>query len=181
MARLRLRTRVQSEAFSYPGTGEIVSMPTCRLLIGLHFVAPTARRDWKPTGQIDQMRRFDAVVDTGAMLTNIPYDVWEPFASEIEWPSAIPAQNAVQVAGTSLTYQLGRVMLAAIDNENRWMEPAWTVARCWHFCENAPPPLLGLTSPFFMNNKRLRNAGPTGNDAGEKLPEWWLEDPSWWS
>ncbi len=177
MARLRLRTRTHTEDLTYTGTGEVVAMPTFRLFVGLHFVRPNEQPNWRPRAEINQLRRFDAVVDTGAMLTNIPYEIWEPFANEIQWPTSVSGQ--VKVAGVNLSYQLGRVMLAALDNDNRWMPPAWTVARCWHYKENAPSPLLGLTSPFLTNNRSLRHTSPTGKGVGEEQPEWWLEDP-WW-
>ncbi len=90
MARLRLRTRIHTEELTYPGTGEVIPMPIFRLHVGLHFVSPTAASNWQPSGQIDQLRRFDAIVDTGAMLTNIPYEVWEPFSAEIQgWESGL--------------------------------------------------------------------------------------------
>ena len=87
----------------------------------------------------------------------------------------------VAVAGLNLTYQLGRVRLAAFDNDGRWLPPAWMVAaRCWHYHENAPPPLLGLTSPFLTNGRRLRHAASTKDQSGQVTPEWWLEDPGFW-
>ena len=82
-------------------------------------------------------------MDTGASLTNIPYEIWEPFATEIQWLAQPPGPSVVAVAGSTLTYQLGRVNLAAFDNDGRWMPPAWTLACCWHYQDNAPTPLLG--------------------------------------
>jgi hypothetical protein len=178
LARLRLRTRIQSENIVYPGTGETVPAPTFRLHVSLHFVNPGASKEWKPNGQIDQLRRFDAIVDTGAMLTNIPYEIWEPFAAEIQWPKTVSEENIVHVAGASLSYQLGRVMLAAMDNDNRWMPPVWTLARCWHYADESPPPLLGLTSAFFTQKRRLRHSGDSFHST-YAIPEWWLEDSAW--
>jgi len=177
LARLRLRTRVYPENLTYAGTGEKIPVPTLRLFIALNFVAPDQQPHWRPSKEVNQLRRFDAVVDTGAMLTNIPYEIWEPFASEIRWPYS--ESTDVRVAGITLSYHLGRVMLAALDNDNRWMPPAWTLARCWHYKEDAPSPLLGLTSPFLTNNRNLRHVGPAGKDISERPPEWWLEDPLW--
>jgi len=175
LARLRLSTRVRDEQYISSSSGETVRMPTLRLHIDLHFVSPNEKQGWRPRGQMDQQRRIDAVVDTGAWLTNIEHDRWEPFASEIHWLSSEPAE--ILRGGSTITYRLGLVLLAASDNQNRWMPPAWTVARCLEYHADKPCSVLGLTSPFFKNNRSLRHASSSANELSDQTQVWWLEDP----
>jgi hypothetical protein len=175
LARLRLRTWTLTEQLVYRATGEVISHPAYRLMVRMEFVHPDKVFSWRPRKDSRQARRFDAVVDTGASLSNIPYEIWEPFASEIRWIKTANQENIIRVGGMSIRYRLGRVMLAVIDNDLHWMPPAWTVARFWDYYEDVPPPLLGLSSPFLMNGRTIRHA-ISSRSGSAAVPVWWLED-----
>lgn len=173
MARLALHTRIDSsDEHVYRGVTppEIVSIPNYKPVIRLYLVPPDAPDGWRPQGVLERTRRADAIVDTGASLTNLPFEVWSEFTGELRWLERVSAEP-VRVGGREHTYRLGRVRLAATDQSGRWMPPAWVLARCLAECEEPIPPLLGLLSPFLMNGRRFRH-NPTPAD----LPEWWLED-----
>lgn len=177
MARLRLNTRIPFvDSHRYPGTGETVVLPSYRLHLKLHFVPPDLDSVEYEQQTLDQSRRFSAIVDTGASLTNLPYEIWEPFAAEIRWLDPSPASvRLVSIGGSTASYQLGRIRLMASDIEGRHFPAEWTVARCLHFTEEPMQALLGLYSPFLMNRRILRHNGNARRDLGP--PEWWLEDP----
>jgi hypothetical protein len=160
---------VQAEEIRYRGTGEIVAMPTYRLYLSLHFVPPESASDWRPRGQLDQLRRFDAIVDTGAQLSCLPFEIWEPFESEIQWLTTVPERQLIRLAGVTTEYRLGRILLGATDTENRWLPPTWIVARCCRATDLPFPSLLGLTSSLLMSERRIRHQASTS-------PSWWLEE-----
>ena len=132
-------------------------MPSYRLLTSLYFASADDQDDWQPENELDQPRRFDAVVDTGARLTTLPYAVWQPFTDEIHLLEVKQSQRTIYVKGNTYSYRLGRVLLAAVDNNDRWLPPARTIVCCLDYHPDPPPALLGLTSPFLSNNRRLRH------------------------
>lgn len=173
MAHLVLRTRIDSvDTTIYRGVKppDTVSIPNYKPILRLYLVPPDAPDGWRPQGGVERARRADAIVDTGASVTNLPFEVWSEFEGEIRWLERVD-DDPVRVGGRVHNYRLGRVRLAATDQFGRWMPPAWALARCLNESDEPIPPLLGLLSPFLMNGRRFRhNLTPTD------LPEWWLED-----
>jgi hypothetical protein len=156
---------------------EIVPIPCYKLYVRMCFVPPEQEREWRPPPQFREERLFEAIVDTGASLTNLPYDVWSatggPGGGEIRGLE-VAERDDVRIGGQTFTYRLGQVLLAALDWRGRWMPPSWTTVRCLDEQEDADepvPPLLGLLSPFLTNGRLIRHV-----DANADLPEWWLED-----
>ncbi len=198
MARLRLDTQLDSESYWYRGG----SAPERRMLHGyvpfvsIFFVPPSVPvASWKPPDLPDDLRQRDAVVDTGCPFTILPYECWSPLAGETQLldQTGIP-KGLSGIGGIQASYTLRRVRLALIDEDYNWMPPEWVVARCLDAlppgapAHNPIPPLLGLTSEFFLKGRRFRH------DTKEKLvteleqqgdsppatveaPQWWLEDP----
>jgi hypothetical protein len=109
-------------------------------------------------------------VDTGASLTNLPFDVWTRAESDIRWLERADS-DPIAIGGTRHPFRLGRVLLAAMDWQGRWMPPAWTLARCLAETDEPIPALLGLMSPFLMGGRWVRHA-----EGHTDRPEWWLED-----
>lgn len=173
MARLTLQTRIDStDEYVYRGVTppEIVAVPNYKPYIRLYLVPPTVDDGWRPSGNPDRVRRLNAIVDTGASITNLPFEVWSGFEGEIRWLERV-AEDPVRVGGREHRYRLGRVRLAAPDQFGRWMPPAWTLARCLEQTDDPIPSLLGLLSPFLTNGRLIRHV-----DANSDRPQWWLED-----
>ena len=172
MARLLLRTR---EDFVLPifhrGAAQIVPIPCYHPYIRMCAVTPGEEHGWRPPKRREQLRSFEAIVDTGASLTNLPFDVWTRVESEIRWLDRADA-DVIAIGGQAHDFRLGRVLLAAMDSQRRWMPPAWTLARCLDEKTDEPiPALLGLLSPFLMSGRRVRHV-----EGNADRPEWWLED-----
>ncbi len=177
MARLVLYSRIDStDAFVYRGVTppEVISIPNYKPIIRLYIVPPEFADGWRPNGELDRRRRTDAIVDTGASVTNLPFEVWSEFEGEIRWLERVE-DDPVRVGGRSHSYRLGRVRLAATDRDGRWMPPVWTLARCLAETDEPIPPLLGLLSPFLMDRHRIRHVGEARRPDGTTCPEWWLE------
>ncbi len=152
-------------------------MPIFRLYASLYFSPPLSEFKRLALGQIDQRRRFDAVVDTGARLTTLPYSIWKPFQNEIEFAHDLSREpRQITVGAKTTAYVLGRIRLAALDDDNRWLPLVWTVARCLDSRPDPHEALLGLTSPFLMNKRKLINKRDALSRSG---PEWWIEDSFW--
>jgi hypothetical protein len=164
----------------YRGTAapEIVSIPCYKLYVRMYLVPPGEERGWRPPPQFRQERLFDAIVDTGASLTNLPHGVWSEIAGsdggEVR-DLELAERETVSLGGRTHTFRLGRVLLAAMDWRGRWMPPAWTTVRCLDETDDPPPALLGLLSPFLMAHHRIRHAGEARRPNGDTHPEWWLE------
>lgn len=173
MPRLRLQTRTEYTIdCAYRGTTppQTVSLPGYKPYVRLYLIPPTAERGWRPPKRLDQARRFAAIVDTGSSISNLPYEVWGGIASEVRWLEQTEPET-VGIGGESYPFRLGRVLLAAVDWQGRWMPPEWTVARLLEPTAEPIPPLLGLLSPFLMNGRRLRH-----EDTNVDTPIYWLED-----
>ena len=173
MARLRLQTRTEyTIACTYRGTTppQTVLVPGYKPYVRLHSVTPGTERGWRPPKVLDEARTFDAVVDTGASITNLPHGVWSAFESEIRW-LAQAGPETVGLGGAEYPFRLGRVLLAALDWQGRWMPPAWTVARLLEPTAESVPPLLGLLSPFLTLGRLVRHEDDTADHPG-----YWLED-----
>lgn len=192
MARLRLTT-VARHRFPYlhrsSPTGPAIHIPGYRLYISLYLAPPDGGELRTRPSELDLNRFVDAVVDTGCMLSVLPFDVWQPFENEIRWlhrPATLaPAERSIRVIGGDHPYRLGQVQLAAIDEEGRWIPPAWTVTQCLEDTRaqqdppRQPPPLLGLRSHLLSFRQLQHRRNVTDADPDEPLPEWWLEDPLW--
>lgn len=173
MARLRLQTRTEyTVECAYRGTTppQTVWVPGYKPYVRLHVVKPDTEHGWRPPKSPDESRTFDAVVDTGASISNLPYAVWSPFESDVRWLERTAA-DTVGLGGDSYGFRLGRVLIAASDWQGRWMPPEWTLARCLDETPDPVPPLLGLLSPFLTRGRRVRH-----DDAHTDTPAYWLED-----
>jgi hypothetical protein len=173
VARLALQTRIDStDECLYRGVTppEVVAIPNYKPYIRLYITPPDVPDGWRPNDTLDRARRLNAIVDTGASISHLPFEVWSEFTGEIRWLDRADAAS-VRVGGAEHNYRLGRVRLAATDRDGRWMPPAWTLARCLDETDEPIPPLLGLLSPFLMNGRRFHH-----RNANADLPEWWLED-----
>ena len=61
-------------------------IPWYRLIVRM-YVGPA------PGEEIEDDFAFDAILDTGAPLTCIPFEVWEPFADRIRWLDQPPRED----------------------------------------------------------------------------------------
>jgi hypothetical protein len=159
-----------------PGT--FTTVPTYHVTIPL-YVAPRAAPDgWRPTGTVDQDRRFDAVLDTGTPLTVIPPDFWEAWATDADVLAQPPDESAILIAGGPQPGRLARVRLGAVDDEGHWLPAEWTLAILLDGRgENAlRVPLVGLHSHFFTRRRRLGHVGFEQDDRSAAVPRWCLED-----
>ncbi len=171
MARLMLDTREDwTLPIRHTGAGQTVPVPCYHPYVQLYLVPPTEEQGWRPPRQFQRMRRFEAIVDTGASLTNLPHHVWSETSSEIRRVERADT-DTIAIGGQRHDFWLGRVLLAAMDRQGGWMPPQWTLVRCLEPTENPIPALLGLLSPFLMSGRRVRHE-PANTDR----PEWWLED-----
>lgn len=106
MARLRLTTTAR-HTFPYlyrsSPVGPAIHIPGYRLYIALYLAPPDAGELRTRPSELDFARIVDAVVDTGCMLSILPFGMWRPFESEIRWldrPATItPADRSIRVAG----------------------------------------------------------------------------------
>jgi hypothetical protein len=186
VARLRLLTRAD-HTFPYlhraSPAGPAIHIPGYRLYITLYLAPPDAGELRARPNELDFARRVDAVVDTGCMLSVLPFGTWRPFESEIRWldrPAPLTvAGRSLRVAGGVQQYRLGQVRLAATDEDGRWLPPSWSVVQCLEDGTGQPPPLLGLRSPLLSFRQLRHRRNVTEADPDEPLPEWWLEDPVW--
>jgi hypothetical protein len=96
--------------------------------------------------------------------------MWIDIESEIRWLDRVDS-DPVAIGGTTHSFRLGRVLLAAMDWQGRGMSPAWTLARCLDETDEPIPALLGLMSPFLTQGRRMQHA-----ETAADRPEWWLED-----
>lgn len=180
MARLLLEARVDfTVPCVYRGTTPptTVHIPCYHPYVRLYLVPPAEVVGWRPPQDLGHARLFDAIVDTGASLTNLPHDVWTVIdgtsTSEIRWLERTES-DPIHIGGQRHNFRLGRVLLAAMDWQGRWMPPAWTTVRCLDQTDEPIPALLGLLSPFLTERRQLRHA-----DDNRSRPVWWLEDPRW--
>jgi hypothetical protein len=170
MARLRLDIRADwTIPIRHSGVAQTVPIPCYHPYVWLHLVRPGEEQSWRPPKRQGGVRLFEAVVDTGASLTNLPFHVWAAAEAEIRWLNREDT-DSIAIGGREHDFRLGRVLLAASDEKGRWMPPAWTLARCLAETEDPIPALLGLMSPFLMSGRRIRHA-----ESPADRPEWWLE------
>lgn len=172
MAHLKLETRIDfTVPYVYRGVTppELIAIPNYKAYVRLTFVPPV-ERDWHPDRNQAVARRFEAIVDTGASLSSLPYQIWAAYESEIRWIERAD-DDPIALGGEILHYRLGRVLLAATDLDGRWFPPEWTLARCLQETESPLPALLGLQWPFLTGGHRLRHDGLPGEQ-----PTWWLEE-----
>jgi hypothetical protein len=188
VARLQLITRLDSEPHWYRGgsTPQVQDLPYYTPIVSIFFVPPAAT-SWEPPRGADRVRQHHAVVDTGCPLTILPYDYWSPLAGETQLLDQAGLPTGVSgVAGVDAGYTLRRVRLALIGQNGEWMPPEWVTARCLEPIPVDPtrepiPPLLGLTTPFFIQGRRFRHDPDARQVIDEPnsvfAPQWWLEDP----
>ena len=179
MARIRLAARrVGQLPFFRPGdtSGVVAQIPLYRLIAKLVVVPRDASDAYRPLDLNDALCP-DAIVDTGAPLTLFPYEIWEPFAAQIQWFDQPPRDDGtprqVTILGGRFRSSLGRVKLGAIDEDARWLPPV--TVNAWFLQYHAGSPkqaILGLRSRL-LDRRRLRQEELRDEDA---VPAWWLED-----
>jgi hypothetical protein len=70
------------------------------------------------------------VVDSGAMLTLIPREIWSPHKSKIRWLHTTDAPlNSTKVSGHSLSFRLGLVTICFLDYHQNQLSRR-TIAGC---------------------------------------------------
>lgn len=182
MARINLTTRgAFGVRYQHPNErpGTTTLIRTYHVYISL-FVAPRGSgENWRPRGNVGHDRRFEAVVDTGAPITILPFGFWQQFAADVDILAQPSADSQLQIGGSSRNGQLGRLRLGAVDADGHWMPADWTVAI---FLDEPSAtgdlrtPLLGLNSHLMLHNRRLRHTRFSEGDDHATVPEWCLED-----
>lgn len=115
-----------------------VDIPNYRLYLQLSAVSPDQRPGWTPDDILDPRRRFPAVVDTGASMTSLPHHLWRRFEADTRWLARVD-DVPIRFGGETYPYRLGRVLLAAIDLDGRWLPPDWALVRCLSDAPNRSP------------------------------------------
>lgn len=177
MARLHLETRPAFYVpYWYRGTPNPtrIDIPNYKLYVLLYAVPPDERPGWRPD-ELEEERTFEAMVDTGASLTSLPYHIWQRFEDDIRWLDRVD-DEPIGLGGETYPYRLGRVLLAALDLDGRWLPPGWATVRCLDDSPEPIPALLGLQSPFLAGRRLLRHVGHDGDDLEQTAPDYWLED-----
>jgi hypothetical protein len=178
VARLHLMTSPDFyTSYLYPGTRPptLIDIPNYKLYLHLYAVPPDQRPGWRPDDALDPLRRFSAMVDTGASISSLPFHVWSRFEPDIRWLDRVD-DVPIRFGGETYPYRLGRVLLAAIDLDGRWLPPDWALVRCLDDAPEPIPALLGLQSPFLTHRRLLRHTGHAGDDPELTAPDYWLED-----
>jgi hypothetical protein len=89
-------------------------------------------------------RRFWCLVDTGAMLTLLPREVWEPYQAHIRWLHVTAGPwNATKISGQSLSLQLGLVTMRFLDYD-KGMLSRQIIAGCVTEAHGLKQAVLGL-------------------------------------
>lgn len=149
-------------------------------------VAPrSASDDWRPSEHVSLERRCVVYVDTGAPITVLPYETWQPFAADVDLLAQPSDESELNIAGGRQRGQLGRIRLGATDDDLNWMPARWTFALLLDEVDPSDDgalriPLLGLQSHFFRRNRRICHVGNARDENLATIPEYALEDrPRW--
>lgn len=147
-----------------------------RLRTGVVCVPPNSAHSL-PRGDL-----IPAIIDTGAPITIIPYNVWTSLAALVHFPAA---RQSVQgfVGGSAYDAWIGSIWLVAVDREDRYMPPIRVIA---HFqqkpCKHPKYVLLGLGHGILEGRRLERRPvfDPTEPESSHYTPnyqqQWWLTD-----
>jgi hypothetical protein len=149
-------------------TGEPIDIPAFRLCCRAYWVPVENQNDWS-SRELLPNRIFEAVVDTGAGFTILPYEIWSRCESEVRWIGSNEQNPCVSIAGAVIGYRLGRILLSIFDHDGRCFPTAWTFAKLLEPHEEFQTPVIGLRSPFLMNGRRIENVS-------SEPPAWRLSD-----